>query len=142
LKDHFLVAPGEWTGSGFISFSKIQERLPFTVNWSVAQLDEFRTRAIQRIVLEDNELTINAYVVVRKSDADFELLLENKDLGVFSGKGVFEPSQIAWEFTHFGTLEGIERYQRQSEHQYVFTAEYTGGEGYTTKIEGTLQQNP
>ena len=84
---------------------------------------------------------LNAYVVAQKSATGFDLLLENKDLGVFSGKGVSDTAQIAWEFAHFGTLEGMELYRRQSEHQYTFTAEYTGGEGYTTKIEGTLQQS-
>jgi hypothetical protein len=138
---HFLTQPGEWTGSGLITFSKLQNKLPFDVLWSISKLDENRTRATQKIVLEKEDPTTNVYIVTPKNDGDFEILLENEDLGIFSGKGVSDLKQIAWEFAHFGSLEGLEVYRKESDERYEFTAEYTGGDGDATKIEGTLQKS-
>ena len=84
---------------------------------------------------------VNTYVITPKTEGEFELLLENNELGVFSGIWVYDPSQIAWEFKHFGTLEGLEVYQKLSDNQYHFTAEYRGGDGYSTKIEGSMRND-
>jgi hypothetical protein len=140
LTNHFITEPGQWTGSGLITFSKLQNQLPFRVEWSISKLDDQRTQATQRIILDPDEPRINAYVITKKTENTFDLLLENNEIGVFSGKGVYDPAQIAWEFSHFGKLEGLEVYQKENASQYSFTAEYTGGEDYSTKITGTLQR--
>ncbi len=143
--DHFLLVPGEWQGSGTVTLSMSPEVLSFKTSWIISSIDENTFQAIQTVDVTGADTMSNVFTLKRRdrlSDA-FEILLENETLGTFHGKGVCNQETIAWEFIYPGALEGLEIYQRVSDPStsrtyYQFRAEYNGGDGYRTLIEGSL----
>ena len=80
----------------------------------------------------------NVFTVSQQPSGDFQLFLENESLGMFSGQGISDDKNLAWEFAHYGSLEGMEVYERSTKKEYKFRAEYLGGDGVYTSIKGNI----
>ena len=137
---HFLFSEGEWEGSGHVTFSASPEVIPFTTKWVVTDLGGRQFRAIQKVCIPDLDGQTNTLTVTDCGLGKFQVFLENETLGVFSGNGVWDEGHVAWEFAHSGALEGIEVYEKMSDDEYSFRAEYTSGGEYSTFIRGTLSR--
>lgn len=138
MSNHFLFSEGEWTGKGKIFFSLTPDEVPFQIHWDVVPIDLERFRAVQRVEMVDQETMINVFTITRQPSGEFQLFLENEVLGVFSGDGVSDERKLAWEFAHYGILEGVEVYEKKDDQQYNFHAEYLGNDGLATTVEGTI----
>ena len=138
MNNHFLFHEGTWTGEGKIFFSLTPDEVPFQIHWDIAAVDSQRFRAVQRVEMDDQDTMINVFTITSQPSGDFKLFLENEVLGVFSGEGVSDDRKLAWEFAHYGVLEGMEIYERKSEQEYGFHAEYLGNDGFATTVEGTI----
>jgi hypothetical protein len=114
------------------------EVLQFTTKWVVTLLGEHRFRAVQRVEIPGQESQTNVFTITKQPSGDFQLFLENEMIGVFSGDGVSDEGKVAWEFTHHGTLEGMEVYEKTADNEYAFRAEYIGGDECSTSIHGTI----
>ena len=135
---HFLFQEGEWIGDGQVFFSTNPEVLCFNTTWSVSSLDKRRFRAVQTVRVDDREPMINVFTITKEPAGDFQVYLENDSIGVFSGRGVVDESTVAWEFAHYGSLEGMEIYEQAEEQGYNFHAEYLGEKGLSTTIRGKI----
>jgi hypothetical protein len=93
---------------------------------------------VQKVDIPDQNAQTNVFTITERTPGEFQVFLENDSLGVFSGDGVCDDHQIAWEFAHYGALEGLEVYEKTGEDEYSFRAEYTGGDEYTTVVHGVL----
>ena len=140
MTTHFLFHEGEWTGTGRVTFSISPEVLQFTTRWVVTSLADHRFRAVQRVEIPGQEIQTNVFTITPQPGGEFHLYLENEVIGVFSGEGVSDEKQVAWEFTHHGTLEGMEVYEKTSDTAYAFRAEYVGGDDCSTSIHGTISR--
>lgn len=135
--DHFLFQPGEWKGSGAVTFSHSPESLDYTLRWKIEQNAE-GLKAEQEVAVDGVSSMRNCYSIIAQKTGSFLIILTNEVLGTFSGSGVVQDEKIAWEFEHPGQLEGLEAYERITQDEYVFHAEYSGGDGFVTKISGSL----
>ena len=135
---HFLYQQGEWEGSGRVTFSASPEVLPFTTHWTISNLGGQRFRAVQKVTIADQHAQTNVFTVTERGSGEFQLFLENETLGVFSGEGISDEKQLAWEFTHHGSLEGMEVYDTTKDGEYAFRAEYSSDGEYSTIIHGTM----
>lgn len=136
---HFLFTAGSWKGTGSVMFSHSPEVLTFTTKWTISGNDR-HFDARQEVVIEDLMPMVNSYVIDVPIHEKFTLNLTNEVVGTFSGHGVFNERKIAWEFTHPGLFDGFEVYERVSDTEYLFHAEYTGGDGYINKIYGSMKK--
>lgn len=134
---HFLFKAGAWKGSGVVTFSHSPEQLPYVLRWKIEQ-DGEGFQAEQEVEVEGIPPMCNRYSIVSGPDVAFSITLVNEVLGTFSGTGLLQDEKLAWEFSHPGQLEGLEAYERMPEGEYVFHSEYSGGDGFVTKISGTL----
>jgi hypothetical protein len=137
---HFLFQEGEWKGTGRVTFSVSPEVLQFITKWTVTSLGNQRFRAVQKVEIPGQEMQTNVFTITKQPSGEFQLFLENEVIGVFSGEGVSDDKRVAWEFTHHGTLEGMEVYEKTSDNEYSFRAEYIGGDDYSTSIHGTISK--
>lgn len=137
---HFLFNEGEWAGSGRVTFSVSPEVLQFTTTWIVSSLGDQKFRAVQRVEIPGQDVQTNVFTVTKHSSGEFQLFLENDVIGVFSGDGVSDETQLAWEFSHHGSLEGMEVYEKTNDKEYSFRAEYVGGDDCSTTIHGTISK--
>ncbi len=140
MTTHFLFHEGEWTGSGRVTFSMSPDVLQFTTQWIVTSLGDQRFRAVQHVEIPGQEVQTNVFTVTKQPSGEFHLFLENKVIGVFSGEGVSDDKRLAWEFAHHGALEGMEVYEKTSDSEYSFRAEYIGGDEYSTTIHGVISK--
>ena len=138
MKKHFLFHEGEWRGAGVLHFSSEIESIEFQTHWSVSSLQNKQMRAVQTVDIPGQPSMINVFTVTKKRSGDFDVVLENEHLGIFGGQGVSDPQQVAWEFAHYGALEGFEVYERKENDSYSFRAEYLGSDGIHTNIHGTI----
>jgi hypothetical protein len=138
---HFLFQEGEWSGHGNVFFATNPEVLSFNTTWSVSSLDKRRFRAVQTVRVDDHDPMINTFTITKEPSGDFQVYLENESIGVFSGHGVSDERRVAWEFTHYGALEGMEVYEQTHDNVYDFHAEYLGEKGTCTTIRGTIKPN-
>jgi hypothetical protein len=135
---HFLFEEGTWAGKGELTFSAGQEVIEFATTWDISSVGEQQFRAVQAVLIDGQDPMTNVFTVTRQPSGDFQLFLENKSLGMFSGQGISDDKQLAWEFTHYGALEGMEVYERSAKKEYKFRAEYLGGDGVYTSIRGNI----
>lgn len=138
MRTHFLFKEGTWEGSGHITLPMTDDPFPLTVRWTISPLDEERFRAVQRVEVENHDPMVNTFTVIKPSEGDFQLFLENESIGMFAGDGVSDDTKLAWEFSHKGALEGFEVYELKGDDQYSFRAEYLGGDGFATVVSGNL----
>lgn len=140
MTTHFLFKEGVWEGSGNITLPLSDEPLSLTIQWTITPVDEGRFRAVQQVIVEGHDPMVNTFTVGSHAEGEFQIFLENEAIGMFSGTGVSDEKQLAWEFAHKGALEGYEVYQRQGEKEYSFHAEYLGGEGFATVVSGSIKE--
>ena len=137
---HFLFKEGLWEGSGEITIPLSEKPYPLIVRWDITPLSDGRFRAVQRVEVESHDPMVNTFTVGSSAEGEFQIFLENETIGMFSGTGVTDHDKVAWEFTHEGMLEGYEVYERKTEDEYSFRAEYLGGEGFATVVSGTIMK--
>lgn len=140
MNKHFLFQEGEWTGTGRATFSANSQVLPFTTSWVVTGLGGDRYRAVQKVDIVNQGIQTNVFTVTVHPSGEFDLFLENEVLGVFSGVGISDPQQLAWEFAHHGSLEGMEVYDKTNENEYTFRAEYAGAGDFGATVHGTISR--
>ena len=138
MNKHFLFQEGKWAGTGRATFSASSQVLPFTTSWVITGLGEERYRAVQKVDIANQGVQTNVFTVTLHPSGDFDLFLENEVLGVFSGTGICDAEQLAWEFAHHGSLEGMESYKKTNEEEYSFCAEYVGADDLGATIHGTI----
>ncbi len=138
MTNHFLFQEGLWEGTGEITIPLSEKPYPLIVRWTVTALGNGRFKAVQRVEVESHEPMVNTFTLSGKEDGEFQINLENDSIGMFSGSGVSDRDKLAWEFTHNGMLEGYEVYERKSNEEYSFRAEYLGGEGVATVVSGNI----
>jgi hypothetical protein len=138
MNSHFIFAPGEWLGTGQVTFTMSPDLLYFRTKWSCFQPDEESFVCTQRVEIIGGDTMINVFTVKKKNPTSFDIVLQNETLGVFSGTGVIEENLVAWEFRSVGTFEGYEVYEKQHDEEYAMHAEYLSGDGARTRISGKI----
>lgn len=139
MRTHFLFEPGNWLGTGQVTFSFSPDLLYFRTKWVTTKPDEESFHCTQTVEIVGGDRMVNVFIVKPMTDpASFDIVLQNELLGVFSGTGVVEPNLLAWEFRNPGTLEGFEVYERVHEQEYAMRAEYLSNDGSRTLIRGKI----
>ena len=138
MSKHFLFEPGNWLGTGQVTFSFSPDLLYFRTKWSTAQPDDATYQCTQTVEIIGGDRMVNIFVIRLTAENAFDIILQNELLGVFNGTGVVEPNLVAWEFRHPGTLEGFEVYERLQEQEYAMHAEYLASDGSRTMIRGKI----
>lgn len=138
MTTHFLFQEGVWEGSGEITIPLADGPLPLHVRWTISALDDDRFQAVQYVTVDGHEPMSNTFTVGKVAGGEFQLFLENENIGMFSGEGISDEHKIAWEFSHKGGLEGFEVYERKEKGSYIFKAKYLCGDGLSTVISGDL----
>jgi len=137
-KSHFLFTPGEWLGTGQVSFSMSPDVLQFRTKWAVVQDEPTLYRCTQTVEIVGGDRIINVFEVVPHDSRSFDIILENEVLGTFLGTGVAEERLVAWEFRQKGTFEGYEVYNKVDDSEYSMHAEYLSTDDTRTTIRGRL----
>ena len=138
-KEKFIFTTGTWLGEGKISLSTSLESIPFYTKWVVTQEEEDIMKAVQIVELQGiKEHTVNHFTFYDIHTRSFSVYLENKYTGRIVGQGNREKGIIAWEFNHFPTFEGFEKYELQPNGNYLFKAQYGPSNDYHTRIEGSI----
>lgn len=141
MKDHFLFRSGQWKGEGTISIPIAEEPFPITIRWTITELEKGQFRAVQVVEIDDQEPMNNVFTVSIPHESEFQLYLDNESIGgIFSGTGVVDDRKLAWEFAHSGEIEGYEVYEREEDGKYTFRAEYSGGDGFSNHVSGSLEE--
>ncbi len=138
MSKHFLFAPGDWLGTGQVSFSISPELLYFRTKWTCARPDEDTFQCTQTVEIIGGDRMVNIFTIRPLDKGSFDIVLQNEILGVFSGAGVIEENLVAWEFRSKGSFEGYEVYEKVQSDEYAMHAEYLSGDGARTKISGKL----
>ncbi len=138
MSKHFLFAPGDWLGTGQVSFTISPELLYFRTKWTCARPDEDTFQCTQTVEIIGGDRMVNIFTIRPLDKGAFDIVLQNEILGVFSGTGVIEDNLVAWEFRNKGTFEGYEVYEKVQPDEYAMHAEYLSGDGARTRISGKL----
>ena len=135
---HFLFQPGEWLGTGQVSFSMSPDVLHFRTKWVVVEEEPTVFRCTQTVEIVGGDRIINEFQVTKSQAREFEITLENELLGTFSGTGIADSEQVAWEFREKGTFEGFEVYRVTDLSEYSMNAEYISADQMRTMIRGRI----
>lgn len=135
---HFLFESGDWLGTGQVSFTISPDLLYFRTKWRISQPDDEAFHCTQTVEIIGGDRMVNIFIVKPADLGNFEIILQNELLGVFSGKGVAEEKLVAWEFRQEGTFEGYEVYERLQPEEYAMHAEYLSADGARTMIRGKI----
>ena len=138
MSKHFLFAPGNWLGTGQVSFSISPELLYYRTKWSSVRPDEDTLQCTQTVEIIGGDSMVNIFTIRPLNKNSFDIVLQNEILGVFSGTGVIEEHLVAWEFRNKGSFEGYEVYEKVHPDEYAMHAEYLSGDGARTRISGKL----
>ena len=138
MSEHFIFTPGDWLGTGQVTFSISPELLYFRTKWSCVEADSETYQCTQTVEIIGGELMVNVFTIKPKNKESFDIVLQNEVLGVFGGTGILEEDLVAWEFRNEGIFEGYEVYERVQEDEYAMHAEYLSGDGARTQISGKI----
>ena len=138
MSTHFLFQPGEWLGTGQVSFSMSPDVLHFRTKWVVTQTENTHFHCTQIVEIVGGDRIVNDFLIKPRTSDTFEIVLENELLGTFSGTGVIEDRTIAWEFREKGAFEGYEVYRRTEDLEYTMHAEYLSSDQMRTMIRGRI----
>jgi hypothetical protein len=135
----FLLKEGEWEGSGEISLTISSEKLPFTVTWHIKKKENFFI-CQQKVYVEGNPVAVSNMYTINEIDKEtFLIELSGTQVGHAYGKGVFDTSKIAWEFSgESSNIQGFEVYKRVANEEYLLHAEYAS-EDMRTIVHGTIR---
>lgn len=138
MAKHFLFEPGDWLGTGQVTFTISPDLLYFRTKWSCVMPDEESYQCTQTVEIVGGDRMVNIFSIKLLDDNNFDIVLQNELLGVFSGNGVIEDDLVAWEFRRVGTFEGYEVYERLDDEEYAMHAEYLSSDGARTRISGKI----
>ncbi len=138
MSTHFLFQPGEWLGTGQVSFSMSPDVLHFRTKWVVREGENSSFQCTQIVEIVGGDRIVNDFAIKPQDSSAFEIVLENELLGTFSGTGVIEERTIAWEFREKGAFEGYEVYRRTDDTEYTMHAEYLSSDQMRTMIRGRI----
>ncbi len=138
MDSHFLFHPGDWLGTGQVTFSMSPELLYFRTKWSCARPDSETYQCTQIVEIIGGDRMVNIFTIRPTSNAAFNIVLQNELLGVFGGTGVIEENLVAWEFRNVGIFEGFEVYEKVHDEEYSMHAEYLSNDGARTRISGKI----
>lgn len=134
----FLFEPGDWLGTGQVAFTVSPELLYFRTKWTCARPDNETYQCTQKVEIIGGDTMTNVFTIKPLDKDKFDIILQNENLGVFSGLGVAEEQAVAWEFRTVGTFEGFEVYRRVHDEEYEMHAEYLASDGARTRITGKI----
>ncbi|MCE5293379.1 MAG: hypothetical protein LLF94_02035 [Chlamydiales bacterium] len=134
----FMFEPGDWLGTGQVTFTVSPELLYFRTKWSCVRADEETYQCTQTVEIIGGDRMVNVFTLKPYNKASFDIVLQNEVLGVFSGLGVVEENLVAWEFRTVGTFEGYEVYEKVHDEEYAMHAEYLSSDGARTRISGKI----
>jgi len=136
----FIFSPGVWEGNGTISFSMVEDVLPFTMQWTVLPIEDQKIYFNQEIAIQSfPEKMRNLFTVWPLSQSTFEIQLENQIIGKVVGSGLITPTTIAWEFRRRDQeFEGFEIYELQKDGSYKVRAEFSSGDDMRTHVKGSI----
>lgn len=138
MYDHFLFTPGDWLGTGQVTFTLSPELLYFRTKWSCRRPDDQTYQCTQTVEIIGGDQMVNVFTLKPINKESFDIVLQNELLGVFGGTGVVEEDLVAWEFRNVGTFEGFEVYERLHDEEYAMHAEYLSSDGARTRISGKI----
>ena len=138
MLSHFLFQPGEWLGTGQVSFSMSPDVLHFRTKWVVTEEEANLFHCVQTVEIVGGDRIINDFQVTPQGSDAFNITLENELLGTFTGKGVIEERSVAWEFREKGSFEGYEVYRCTEDTEYTMHAEYLSSDQMRTMIRGRI----
>jgi len=137
----FIFHPGSWLGEGKISLNVTEEELPFFTKWRIKPIDdEGKIACAQEIQISGmSEVMNNEFVFSVIHNNQFQIELENQNLGTVVGTGIIRENLIGWEF-RLGQLgfEGFEFYTRDENGDYLVHAEYATNDEFRTVIHGKV----
>ncbi len=133
-----MFEPGEWLGTGQVTFSVSPELLYFRTKWSCVRADEEAYQCTQTVEIIGGDRMVNIFTIKPINKVSFDIVLQNEILGVFSGTGVLEENLVAWEFRSVGTFEGYEVYEKLHDEEYAMHAEYLSSDAARTRISGKI----
>lgn len=134
---HALFDEGSWQGSGKVTFNMTPDILYFGTRWTCQHYDN-NIHATQLVEIVAQDRITNHFTICKKSNATFQIILQNELLGTFQGQGVIDDSVIAWEFRKPGVFEGYEVYEKMQEDEYMLHAEYLSCDQARTIIHAKL----
>lgn len=117
-----------------------EDELDFTMRWTILPMEDETIYFNQQISIPDLGQTMkNNFSLSLSGPKAFTIELENQMVGKVRGKGVIDPTIIAWEFREPNqAFDGFEIYELQEGNHYKMRAEFTGGEGLRTYVNGTI----
>ena len=136
---HFLLEKGAWQGAGLVTFSHSSQSLPFFVRWDIEEKDTTLI-ALQRVTLEGMETRENRYFILPLREGLFSFLLSNDMVNECRGQGRFDEKKIEWPVLFPDVFDGQESFERVSDIEYRFAAEYGKSGGLITKISGMMKK--
>lgn len=138
FQDHFIFQPGDWLGTGQVTFSFSPDLLYFRTKWSCMKPDSDTFQCTQTVEIIGGDRMVNVFTIKLTDKVAFDIVLQNEVLGVFSGRGLLEENLVAWEFRNVGVFEGYEVYEKLHDEEYAMHAEYLSTDGARTKISGKI----
>ena len=140
-KHRFIFKPGSWIGEGKITFSMIDEPLPFYTKWESFKRENGRIELMQEIQVSGlAEVMQNQFAFYDMNSKIFAIKLKNQSLGQVIGKGMINDQVIGWEFrlNRLG-FEGFEFYEKgKTPKTYFMHAEYATNDDFRTVIHGKI----
>jgi len=137
----FLFRPGIWLGEGKVKLNVSPEEMKFMTRWNLGESsEEGPIKAVQEVQISGlSEIMTNQFSVFKVVDEEFEIELENQNLGKVIGKGIIRPKIISWEF-RLNSLgfEGFELYEKEEDDTYSLHAEYATKDDFRTIIQGKI----
>lgn len=117
-----------------------EDRLPFSMRWSVSPSNEETIRFSQVVEVDSlEEPLFNHFSLSSLNQNKFTIALENNLVGQVVGQGLFDEKMIAWEFRKAEEgFEGYEIYELQPSGSYKMRAEFMGGDDIRTFVSGII----
>ncbi len=135
----FIFTPGVWIGHGKITFSVSPDSLHFCTKWTVDISKGGVITCVQEVETEGrDQLLINRFSFSAFTNEAFSVELGNELIDGILGKGIVDPTTIAWEFRGGQELEGFEVYEIQSDGTYSHHAEFASLDNYRTIVHGKI----
>lgn len=141
VQHRFLFSPGIWLGEGKVHVSHSSEILKFFTRWTVEPANaEGVIDSLQEVEISGlSEMMNNHFLITAVDTENFQIELQNQNLGRIVGSGLIRAKTVSWEFRSKEVgFEGFEFYQFQNDNAYFLRAEYASHDDFWTAIEGNI----
>ncbi len=128
-------------GSGRVTLSMSPEVLEALIDWRIDEIRPKMFYAVQSVEVPGLHRIENSYTIMLEERNRFSFELESTGIGKHSGIGIYSDQEIVWRYTSSQEMQGYEIYREKEPGIYEFEAQYDGGDGFTTSIEGLLSSN-